>query len=71
MAILTVEGVVENGRIRLHDDVMLPEHIRVYVVVPDVETAPRAHVYSPRLVHRARTADFAKHLVEVAADAEL
>src|SRR6266849_8576763 len=40
MAILTVEGVVENGQIRLRDNVALPEHTKVYVVIPDVETAP-------------------------------
>ena len=36
MAILTVEGIVENGQIRLPDHVMLPEHTKVYVVIPDV-----------------------------------
>lgn len=71
MGVLTVEGVVENGRIRLRDDVMLPEHIRVYVVIPDIEMAVQARIRSPRLVHRAQTADFAKHIVEGATDAEL
>ena len=71
MAILTVEGIVENGQIRLPDNVMLPEHTKVYVVIPDVETTPQAHVYSPRLVHPAQAADFAKQLIEGAADADL
>ena len=71
MAILTVEGVVENGQIRLRDNVALPEHTKVYVVIPDVETAPQAHVYSPRLVHPEQAADFAKQVIEVSADAEL
>src|SRR3712207_6865668 len=31
MALLTVEGVVENGRIRLREDVALPEKAKVYV----------------------------------------
>ncbi len=38
MAISTFEGIVENGQIRLRDDVTLPEHTKVYVVIPDVET---------------------------------
>jgi hypothetical protein len=76
MAILTVEGIVENGQIRLRDNVTLPEHTKVYVVIPDVATpdvatAPQAHVYSPRLVHPEHAADFAKQIIEVSADAEL
>jgi len=71
MAILTVEGIVENSQSRLRDNVTLPEHTRVYVVIPDVETAPQAHVYSPRLVHPEQAADFAKQIIEVPADAEL
>jgi hypothetical protein len=71
MAILTVEGIVENGQIRLRDQVTLPEHTKVYVVIPDMETAPQAHLYSPRLVHAEQAADFAKQVFEVSADAEL
>jgi hypothetical protein len=71
MAILTVEGVVENGQIRLRDNVVLPEHTKVYVVIPEMETAPLAHVYSPRLVYPEQAPDFAKQVIEVSADAEL
>jgi hypothetical protein len=71
MAILTLEGIVENGQIRLRDNVILPEHTKAYVVIPDVETALQAHVYSPRLVHPEQAADFAKQVIEVSADAEL
>ena len=42
MAILTLEGTVENGRIRLSDDVTLPEQTKVYVVIPALESGPRA-----------------------------
>jgi len=71
MAILTVEGIVENGQIRLPNNVTLPEHTKVYVVIPDVETTPQARVYSPRLVHPAQAADFTKQIIEVSADADL
>jgi hypothetical protein len=71
MAILTLEGIVENGQIRLRDNVVLPEHSKVYVVIPDVETAPQTHIYSPRLVHPEQAADFTKQVIEVSADAEL
>jgi hypothetical protein len=65
MATLTVEGIVENGQIRLNDGVTLPEHAKVYVIVPGVETAPQAHTYSPRLLHPEQAADFAKEIIEV------
>jgi hypothetical protein len=71
LSLLTIEGIVENGQIRLRENVTLPEHTKVYVVIPDVETAPQAHVYSPRLVHPEQAADFAKQIIEVSADAEL
>ena len=71
MAILTVEGIVENGQIRLCDRVVLPEHTKVYVVIPDAEAAPTARAYSPRLVHPEQAADFTKQVIEVAADAGL
>ena len=71
MAILTVEDVVENGQIRLRDNVVLPEHTKVYVVIPELETTPLAHVYSPRLVHLEQAPDFAKQVLEGSADAEL
>ena len=71
MPVLTVEGIVKNGQIRLRDNVTLPEHTKVYVVIPDVATVPQAHVYSPRLVHPEQAPDFAKQVIEVSADAEL
>ena len=63
MGISTFEGIVQNGVIRLRENVTLPENAKVYVVIPDLEPAPRAHVYSPRLVHPEQAADFAKEVV--------
>ncbi len=71
MAVSTLEGIVENGHIRLRDNVTLPDNTRVYVVVPDFEAVPRARVRSPRLVHPEQAADFTKHVLEVGPDAEL
>ena len=71
MTISTFEGVVENGQIRLRDNVMLPENTKVYVVIPDLESAPKAHVYSPRLVHPEQVGDFDKQVIEVSSDAGL
>jgi len=72
MPISTFEGIVENGQIRLRDNVTLPEKTRVYVVIPDLDAAPpKARVYSPRLVHPEQAEDFAKQVIEVSADAGL
>jgi len=71
MASLTVEGIVENGQICLSDGVTLPEHAKVYVIVPGVEAGPQAHVYSPRLAHPEQAADFAKQIIEAPADAQM
>lgn len=65
----TVEGIVENGRIRLREDIALPERTRVYVIIPDVQPVTSAHVRSPRLADPRRSADFRKQVVEGADDA--
>ena len=71
MTISTYEGVVENGQIRLRDNVTLPESTKVYVVVSGLDAAPKAHIHSPRLVHPEQSADFAKQVIEVSPDARL
>ncbi len=71
MPVLTFEGVVENGQIRLPADVMVREHTKVYVVIPDSEGPRPSTVYSPRLRSPAQAADFVKEIVEVGPDAEL
>jgi len=37
MSVTTYQGTVENGQIRLAEDVRLPENAKVYIVVPDAE----------------------------------
>jgi hypothetical protein len=63
-----IEGIVENGQIRLLGGAMLPENARVYVIVPSADAAP-ARIFSPRLVHPEQASDFAKQVVEVSSDA--
>ena len=83
MALWTVEGVVENGQIRLRENVTLPERATVYVVVPNVpgvsnvpagpQVLLRAplRVYSPRLAHPQEAAEFVQQVTEGPADARL
>lgn len=69
MKVTTLPGIVENGQIRLADNVRLPERATVYVVIPGVETPAAAYVGSPRLVHREQAVDFKKEVVEEIQDA--
>lgn len=53
----TLKGRVENGQIKLADDLRLPENTLVYVVIPE-PTKPLAYIGSPRLAHPEQAADF-------------
>jgi hypothetical protein len=65
MSILTLEGIVDHGQIRLPPHVRLPEKARVYVLVPDVQVEATARIASPRLLHPEQAADF---IMEVSND---
>jgi hypothetical protein len=71
MGITTIEGVVENGQIRLPATVRLPERTKVYVIIPEVEVQGVAYIGSPRLVHPEQAADFVKEVLEEPSDGEL
>ena len=58
MSVVTLEGVVDRGQIRLKDDVNLPGRAKVYVIVPDLQVEQVAHLASPRLKHPEEAADF-------------
>ena len=60
MAITTYEGVVEKGTIRLKSSVRLPENMKVYVIVPELQMGQKKNtrVLTPRLTHRRQATDF-------------
>ena len=62
MKIITYEGTVENGQIKLPETVHLPEHTRVFVVVPDAENISAARIYSPRLAKPEQASEFIKEV---------
>ena len=64
MSVASFEGIVEDGRIRLEPAVRLPEHTKVYVLVPNMPAIPTARVRSPRLAHPEQAADFTMEIVE-------
>ena len=63
MSVMTLEGVVEDGRIRLTDSTVLPEKTRVYVVVPDVPLSG-LRIRSPRLADPRQAGEFAMEVTE-------
>lgn len=71
MLINAIEGIVENGRIRLREDVSLPENARVYVIVTDVRDDGVPRIRTPRLARPEQVEDFRKQVVELTPDAEL
>jgi hypothetical protein len=71
MAFVTFEGTVEDGQIRLRENVQLPEHAKVYVVVPELEVARQLHLNSPRLANPDHADRYVKEVTAASADAEL
>ena len=71
MSVITLEGIVEHGQIRLVSDVRLPDNTKVYVVVPGLQVEQVAHVYTPRLAHPEQIADFLLEVVEEPSDASV
>jgi predicted DNA-binding antitoxin AbrB/MazE fold protein len=67
----TYEAVYESGVIRLVDDIQLPEHTKVYVVVPEEIAKLGYRIRSPRLVHPQQAADFVKEVIEEDCDASV
>ena len=71
MPLTAIEGIVENGTIRLRENVALPENTRVYVIVADPQAAPPFNIASPRLANPKDAAAFRKQIVEIVPDASV
>ena len=64
MTFQVLEGVVENGQIKIAADVQLRDRSQVYVIVRDSAANEVAHVYSPRLRHPSQAEDFKMEVIE-------
>ncbi len=69
MALATFEGTIENGQIRLRENVKLPEHARVYVVIAEMVLPPQSRIVTTRFANPEDTGRFAKEVVAVSGDA--
>ena len=64
MSVITLEGVIEHGKVRLTTNVQLPDNTKVYVVVPDIQIQQTARILSPRLAHPEQVVDFRMEIIE-------
>ena len=67
----TYEATVENGQVRLPESVSLPEHAKVFVIVPAVGERAVVRVGSPRLARPEDACDFEMDVAEESPDAGL
>ena len=64
MPVITLEGVVEHGQLKLTTPVPLPDHTKVSVLISDLQQKPRARLASPRLAHPEQAAEFQMEVIE-------
>ncbi len=64
MGVVTLEGVVEQGQIRLKSELRLPDNTKVYVVIPGIQVQQMAYIFTPRLAHPEQVADFKLEIIE-------
>lgn len=61
---MLLEGVVEQGQIKLDSDIQLPDGTKVYVVAPDTELDEKVvHLHSRHLAN-PKQADFEMEVIE-------
>ena len=71
MNVVTFEGIVDQGQIRLKTNVRLPDKTKVYIVVPNFQVEQVVHIFTPRLAHPEQAADFKMEVVEELSDANV
>lgn len=71
MSVITYEGIIEDGQIKLAPSVHLPNHTKVYVVVPEAPEIELPRVSSPRLKYPEQITDFKMEILPGSGDANL
>lgn len=69
MSVIAIEATIEDGQIRLPNHLNLPEHTKVYIIIPDLRVDQVSHIYSPHLKYREQAADFVLEVGEESPDA--
>jgi hypothetical protein len=65
VATTAIEATVEAGQVKLPPHLRLPDHTKVYILVPEAP-APAPQIATPRLLHPQEAADFRKTVAEEA-----
>ena len=68
MQVTTIQGVIENGQVKLSEAIQIPEKSIVYVVVPDVQPSRVVRVMSPRAVRPEKLEDLEREMIELDKD---
>ena len=64
MSVIAVEGIVEEGKIRLENNFFLPDKTKVIVFVPEFKQEKFARILSPRLANSKKVKDFEMEISE-------
>ncbi len=64
MSVATFEGIVEQGLIRVKNGASLPDKIKVYIIVPDLEAAHQTTNREPLPADLEQTDDLKREVVE-------
>jgi hypothetical protein len=65
MQITAIQGIVENGQIRLSENVRLPEKATVYVIFPELQNPAAKRISGPRLARKEDAARFKKIVEDI------
>jgi len=61
MQVMAFESIVENGQIKVPDNIRLPNNTKVYVIAPDIKISPE---HGFRLAHPEDAAHFKMEVTE-------
>lgn len=68
MQVTTIQGVIENGQVRLTEAIEIPDKTTVYVLVPAIEPVRTARIRSPRVVGGEKLENLERETIELADD---
>lgn len=65
MSLMTLEGVVKDGQIRLKSEIDLPENAKVYVIFPEIQSSGTLYYRGGHLVHPEQAKEFILEMIDL------